>query len=123
MEKAISGPAGKWQWWQNRRVKYNKGLILAGFSAFLIYCIVGEIFVAPYEEFEVTVFTTAFQGVGYLIMMGIANVFYTLGFLFDHSFNKRNDEYFRERLFWFGYWLSVALPFSIPLLVVITHWR
>ncbi|MGY3213913.1 hypothetical protein [Mucilaginibacter sp. HD30] len=123
MEQAETFQAGKWQWWQNRRAKYNKGLIVAGLLAFLLYCIVGEIVIAPYEEFEVTLFTTGFQGIGYLIMMLVANLLYNLGFLFDRLFNKQNSESFRLNLFQLGYWFSVVLPFSIPVLVAVTHWK
>ena len=98
----------RWQWWQSRRLKYNKGLVLAGFLAFLAYCIVGEILIAPHEEFEVTLFTIGFQGMGYLFMMLIANAFYNLGYLADRWFNSHNDDAFRIKLFKTGYWLSFA---------------
>ncbi|WP_374949675.1 hypothetical protein [Mucilaginibacter sp.] len=107
-----------WLWWQNRRLKYNKGLVVAGVLAFLAYCIVGEIFIAPNEEFEVTLFTIAFQGVGYLLMILIANVFYSLGYIADTWFNPQSAESFRVKLYNIGYWFSFALPFSIPILVI-----
>jgi hypothetical protein len=107
----------KWEWWEKRRWRYNKGLIIAGMLAFLLYYIVGEILIAPHEEFEVTLFTIAFQGIAYLIMMGIANGFYVLGYVIDRLFNKKCDEIFQNRLYSLGYWFSFCLPFTIPLLV------
>jgi hypothetical protein len=107
------------RWWQERQLRYNKGLVLAGITAFIAYCIVGEIYIAPYEEFEVTLFTTAFQGIGYLIMMAIANVFYYLGYLIDVSFNKDNKESFRRNLYNLGFWFSFGLPYMIPLLLIL----
>jgi hypothetical protein len=106
-------------WWRSRRCKYNIGLLIAGFVAFLLYCILGEIIIAPHEEFEETIFEMAFQGVGYLMMICIANVFYTLGWVIDASFNTNNSQCFRERLFAFGYWFSFALPILLILSVMV----
>ena len=110
------------KWWASRRLKYNKGLVIAGLLAFLLYAILSSLLIAPYvEDFEITLFTIFFQGIGYLIMIGVANIFYGLGPLVDKLYNKDNNERFRQRLFNFGYWFSFALPFSIPLLVVVTY--
>ncbi len=110
------------QWWESRRRKYNKALVLAGITAFILYAILGEFLLMPYvHNYEITLFTIFFQGVGYLIMMGIANVFYGLGSFVDKHFNKGNSEQFRTRLYNFGFWFSVALPFLIPTLVVVEY--
>lgn len=109
-------------WWANRRKKYNKGLVLAGITAFICYAILGSYLIAPYDnEFEITLFTIFFQGVGYLIMMAIANLFYNLGYWADKNFNKDNSEKFRQRLFSFGFWLSCGLPFLIPVLTIVIY--
>lgn len=34
------------QWWASRRSKYNKGLVVAGVTAFFTYAIVGSILFA-----------------------------------------------------------------------------
>jgi hypothetical protein len=107
------------QWWLHNRYKYNKGLVIAGVIAFLLYCILGPIFIAPHEEFEVTIFEMAFQGMAYLMMMVIANVFYTLGWIIDISFNKKNSQLFRDRLFALGYWFSFSLPILLILSVMV----
>jgi uncharacterized membrane protein len=106
------------KWWWSKRCKYNKGLIIAGFIAFMLYCILGEIIIAPHEEFEETIFEMAFQGVAYFIMICIANAFYTLGWIIDISFNSKNSQCFREQLFSIGYWFSFALPISLILWVM-----
>jgi hypothetical protein len=97
-------------WWLWHRIKYNKGLLIAGFVAFMLYCILGPIIIAPHEEFEETIFEMAFQGFFYFIMICIANLFYTLGWVIDLWFNKNNSLLFRQRLFNLGFWFSVALP-------------
>ena len=110
------------QWWASRRLKYNKGLVIAGITAFILYVILGSTLIMPYDEdFEITLFTTVFQGVGYLFMILIANLFYNLGHITDNMFNKGNNEQFRKRLFNFGYWFSFGLPFLIPLMIVIMY--
>ena len=107
------------QWWWRMRLKYNIGLMIAGFIAFLLYCILGPIIIAPHEEFEETLFAMAFQGIAYLIMMGLANIFYTLGWMIDSSYNTSNSQLFRKRLFWLGYWFSFALPILFILSVMV----
>jgi hypothetical protein len=106
------------KWWWSNRCKYNKGLILAGFIAFLLYCILGEIIIAPHEEFEETIFEMAFQGGAYLFMMVAANAIYSLGWMIDIVFNKNNSQRFRERLFALGYWFSFSLPILLILSVM-----
>lgn len=107
------------QWWASRRLKYNKGLVIAGLLAFLLYAILGSLLIRDY--FEITLITTAFQGLSYLFMMGIANIFYGIGPLVDGLYNRQNDERSRQRLFNFGYWFFFLLPFSIPLLVLVMY--
>lgn len=110
------------QWWAGRRLKYNKGLVIAGITAFILYVILGSTLIMPYDEdFEITLFTTVFQGVGYLFMILIANLFYNLGHIVDNMFNKGNNEQFRKRFFNFGYWFSFGLPFLIPLMIIIMY--
>lgn len=110
------------QWWAKKRMKYNIGLIIAGFTAFLTYAILGGILIAPYDnDFEVTLFTMFFQCIGYLFMMLLANLFYSLGPLIDKHYNKDNREAFRLRLYNLGYWFSVGLPFLIPALIVVEY--
>jgi hypothetical protein len=108
-----------WHWWQSKRCKYNKGLIIAGFIAFLLYNILGEIIIARYEEFEETIFEIAFQGGAYFMMMILANVIYTLGWVLDLLFNGNDSQRFKERLFALGYWFSFALPILLILSVMV----
>jgi hypothetical protein len=109
-------------WWESKRFQYNKGLVVAGITAFLTYAILGSILIAPYDqEFEITHFTIVFQGIGYLVMIAIANFLYLLGPFVDANFNRANNQQFRERLYLLGYWFSIALPFLIPLMVVIIY--
>ncbi len=107
------------QWWRSKRLKYNQGLLWAGLVAFILYCVLGPIFIAPHEEFEETLVEMIFQGVAYLIMMGVANLFYILGWLIDIALNKSNSQLFRRRLFSVGFWFSCALPSLVILSVMV----
>ena len=104
--------------WSGKRLPYNKGLIISGITAFILYCILGSLMV---RDFEVTGFTTILQGFGYLAMMGIANVFFGLGSLIDGTFNEKGSEKFRNNLYKLGFVFSVALPFSIPVFIALYY--
>jgi MFS family permease len=97
-------------WWFDNRWRYNKGLLAAGFIAFLLYNILGPIIIDPIEEFDETGVLMALHLIAYFIAMCVANVFYTLGYLVDVVLNTRDSISFREDLFKLGYWFSVSLP-------------
>ena len=70
-------------------------------------------------DFEITIFTTLFQGVGYLVMIGVANLFYFVGPISERVFCPRDAERYRRVCFQLGFWFSVLLPFSIPALLAV----
>jgi hypothetical protein len=102
------------QWWHKRRFQYNVSLICAGILAFISYATVifknGDII----PDTEITVFTTLFQGIGYLIMMGVANICFYAGPISERLIKPKDVQRFRIITYRFGYWFSVLLPFSIP---------
>jgi hypothetical protein len=106
-------------WWSKRRPRYNLALVVAGLGAFLAYVVVLRFRCADDPEVEVTIFTTAFQGLGYLLAMGIANLCYGLGAWAERLLGPDDVESFRITTFRLGLAFSVALPFSIPLLLAI----
>ena len=108
-----------WQWWEHRRLRFNIGLVVAGVLAFTSYLGIYFAFGSRLPmEIDVTIFTVLFQGIGYIFYIFIANVFYCLGALSEQWPRMRNLESYRETAFTFGFWLSVALPFLEPLLLV-----
>ncbi len=109
------------EWWEARRWRYNKGLVIAGLLAFLCYALVGSTLLAEDAEFEITILTTLVQGIGYLFMMAVANVCYFLGPLSERGVEAAELENHRQRYFRLGFWFSVLLPFSIPLLLLLTR--
>ena len=74
-----------WQWWEQRRLNYNVGLIVSGVLAFVCYVFVVDrgISTGATPGAEITLFTTAFQAFGYLVMMGVANVCYFAGYFIE----------------------------------------
>lgn len=112
------------KWWHVRRLKYNIGLAGGGILALLCYMLVSIKLIMPYDpEFDITLFTIAFQAIGYCILMIVANLFYNLGFWADKRFNHSGSDRFRNRLFNIGFWFSFALPFSIPLLIIYQYFN
>jgi len=110
------------EWWNDKRHLYNLGLFISGIIAFVLYVIVGVNLIMPYDEdFEITLFTIFFQGIGYLIMIVFANLFYSLGVTQDLNHNKENTDDFRKNLFNLGFWFSISLPFLAPLWLFISY--
>ena len=106
-------------WWQSRRLRYNVGLVIAGIVAFVIYASV--VFILPAKDgLEITLFTTALQAIGYMAMVGIANLFYFLGPWSERAIQPRNPERYRQTCYRLGFWFSVLLPFSLPTLVTLS---
>jgi hypothetical protein len=107
-------------WWEARRGHYNKGLLIAGLAAFVLYAVVVSVRIAPVNpDAEVTLFTTVLQAAGYLVAMGIANLFYGLGPLVERRLRPTDVQRYRARAYALGYGLSVTLPFCIPALLLI----
>lgn len=107
-------------WWERRRLKYNIGLVVAGVLASACYVLVVDrgISSGAMPGAEITLFTTAFRAVGYLFMMGMANICYFLGaFVEVRYIQQPNVERYQRVAYPLGFWFSVLLPFSIPALV------
>ena len=107
-------------WWRSRRRHYNVGLIYAGISAFLVYCVVLAIFdpiTRDTQDIEFTPFTLLFEAVSFLLCMGIANICYFLGPLSERWLHPKHPEKYRRTAFALGFWISVALPFFFPALL------
>lgn len=107
------------RWWWSKRKQYNIGLLVAGFLAFVAYCTIEKITAMRDDESTASFFWLVPLTIVYLMVMCVANVFYTLGWIVDISFNKNNSQLFRERLFAVGYWFSFSLPIALVLFVML----
>lgn len=92
---------------------------MAGIAAFLCYAAAFELRCTGVPEAEITIFTTLIQGFGYLVAMGIANLCFTLGRWSESLVQPIEPDRYRQRVYQLGFWFSVALPFSIPLAVLL----
>jgi hypothetical protein len=110
-------------WWSQRRRAYNLALLVAGFAAFMAYAAVLETRCGAAPDVEITVFTIAVQVVGYLVAMGVANLFYNLGKWSETRLCPRNVAAYRRRTWGLGLAISVALPFALPAIVAVTRCR
>jgi hypothetical protein len=105
------------EWWAKYRFRYNIGFVVAGIVAFVLYAAVIFNFEERIPGADITIFTTAFQGVCYLLAMGVANIFYYLGPVSERIFKPKNIFIYRVITFNLGFYFSVLLPFSIPVSV------
>ena len=122
MENEIWKSDSRKEWWKRKRLNYNVGLIISGILAFILYVTVVELVVLKSEkvwEGELTIFTIIFQAIGYLIMMGIANLFYYLGPISELLIKPENAKNYRILTYRIGYWFSCGIPFLVPLLLFI----
>jgi len=106
-------------WWGGRRLRYNLSLLAAGAIAFVCYASVVWTRCAGVDGAEVTIFTTVFQGIAYLLTMGVANLCYYLGPVLERFVAPAHRTTYRRLAFRAGLLFSVALPFVVPLLVFV----
>ena len=113
----IAADASPWArevWWSERRRRYNVSLLIAGFAGFLCYAIAVQRCIELHApgDWEITIFTTIFQGFAYLVAMGVANVCYFLGPWAEGIIGPRNVAAFRATAFRLGLWFSVLFPLT-----------
>jgi hypothetical protein len=104
-------------WWGQNRRFYNVALVVAGMVAFLLYALEVEYLVRGDIRVEVTLITTAVQGVGYLVFIGIANLFYNLGRVSEQMLHPQDPDKYRKAMFALGTAVSVAVPLLVPVLL------
>ena len=107
------------QWWAKRRWSYTRSLLFSGVGAFICYLAVLGIFSHSFPCAEVTIFTTVFQGIGYLLMVLIANVIYSMAPVVERAVDPSAPERWREKMYWLGSRFSYVLPFLIPLALMV----
>ena len=106
-------------WWASRRLQYNIALASAGAVAFVLYAVLVWSFQDKLPDAEITLFTIAFQALGFLLVMAAANILYFLGPLSERVLRPRNAMNYRETTYALGFWFSVALPFVVPAVVLV----
>lgn len=106
-------------WWEVHRGKFNWSLLFAGLVAFLLNAIILPIIVADIPQFGLQggIFQFLIQSLAYLIYIGVANVFFTLGPLMENIFNPKDLAQFRKNTFNLLRAFFVIIPQAIILLL------
>ena len=113
------GPTGTtrkdtWRWWEQRRLRYNRDLLLAGMASWILVLVAGSAAVEPGVDFEeplVMIFGPVLCGI-------FANIAYTAGPIFDTVFYRGGP---RKKLFKVGYLFSLVLT-GLPGLWAVAAW-
>lgn len=124
-------PTPTWPWWRGRQRTYNRGLFAASVVAF-VWLIVLQIMYDDRinaamlarnngDPGEFTLVTIMGQGFMFAVAMALANVCYQVGPVTEHLLRPRNVDAFRRWVFGLGLIFSMALPFSLPL-IVLCNW-
>jgi hypothetical protein len=111
---ADASPWAREAWLSGRRLRFNVALLVAGLPGFICYAVAVQRCIdlhAP-GDWEITIFTTLFQGFAYLVMLGVANVCYLLGPWSERVLRPHNVATYRTIAFRLGFWFSVLLPFT-----------
>ena len=111
------GPAR--EWWGPRRRRYNLALVIAGLVAFAAYLAALALRCADTPGVEVTLFTTLFQGLAYLLAMVVANLCYQLGPALERFVPVASRASYRRWAYGAGVGFSVLLPLMVPLSIVV----
>ncbi len=108
-----------WQWWQSRRLGYNLALATAGWAAYGLAVALRYAFgQALWTDWNAAIGNTMFLGIGFLVVMFAANIFYLLGVLVEGWTKPVDRGAYRKSAFALGLWGSVALPFLFPLMTL-----
>lgn len=109
-----------WRWWEARRLRYNIGLAIAGWSAWGLFAIEMLMF-RPLAEDSTAILRPAIilgQGLVWLVIMGVANILYLLGPFSEVVLRPSEPDAYRRRMFGLGFWGSMAVPFLFPAAVL-----
>src|SRR5580658_3589995 len=96
-----SSPTTTEAWWASRRLRYNIGLLVAGLLGFSLYILAVDRCIdlrAP-GDWEITIFTTVFQGFAYLVMIAVANLCYNSGAWSERMIRPANLARYRKTIF------------------------
>jgi hypothetical protein len=109
-------PPETWAWWESRRLRYNLALATSGLLAYALALGLVVAFGYPIgDNWRMVASTTIMLGIGFVVFMFTANLFYFLGHILEAVIKPSDRDGFRRRTFALGFWGSGALPMLFPL--------
>jgi hypothetical protein len=110
------GIAGEtWIWWQARRLQYNLVLASSGIAAYVLFVALFSMFGSPlWKTWRDAASMTLLMGVGFLVLMGVANVCFVLGPIMESLVKPADPGRYRRTTYAMGLLGSAALPFVVP---------
>lgn len=114
---AESSPTSTWAWWEGRRLRYNIGLIVAGWLGFGIQAVTMSWlqWTASVDGNLVTL--ALFQGLIYLLYIAAANVLYLLGAVVEGVIRPDPADAYRHGAWRLGFWAAVGLPVLVAIVI------
>jgi hypothetical protein len=115
----FDGPSGSsrkeiWRWWEQRRLRYNRDLLILGLVSILLAVTVGSASAPLGEDFV----EPAMLLIGPVLYAILANIAYTAGPLCDTLFYRASP---RKRFFKLGYIFSLILT-ALPGISALITW-
>lgn len=105
----------KVDWWNNHRIKYNKGLAIAGIGAILTTAFLFLFFDNSTNEFLTGL---GLSSIAYLVYMSAMNLIFLTLELADRGISNDIDHKTKSTAFRLLYWTSVIFPFSYPIFIL-----
>jgi hypothetical protein len=118
MEMQTRPAADRRAWWSARRRRYNLTLFVAAPISGAILLTVAGLFEERLPCLEISGVIVIFQGLVFLIGVGLANICYFLGPLGERLIRPRNAPAFRRAAYRAGVAFSLLLIFAPPLLIL-----
>jgi len=105
-----------WTWWQARRLRYNLTLAAGGWACYGAAVALNYGFGHPvWKDWRGGLGMTLFLGTIFLVVMGVANVFYLLGPAVEGWVKPADVDRYRRNAFAMGLWGSLIVPATFPL--------
>lgn len=105
----------KVDWWNTHRIKYNKGLLIAGIGAIIITAFLFLFFDNSTNEFLTAL---GFGPIVYLVYMAAMNLIFLTLEIADRGISNDINHKTKNTVFRLLYWTSVIFPFSYPIFVL-----
>lgn len=109
----------KYEWWDIKRCRYNKGLAISGLIVLLITFLT---FYLHDNSFDNVVVFTIGLPVYFAYMAGLNSIF-LLFEVIDRRYNIVIDNKTRDTFFRFFYLFSIGLPFIYPAFICYQFWH